>query len=111
MTKVYFKDGDYICELWGGSTKHPDAYYSMNDFIERGQFVIPFGVTKEDDDYEEILAGQVFQWLLCIASNLMLSYHAEELVIYALEKWAEKPFGELTRIVDFRSLETENEKN
>lgn len=70
------KENDYVCELWGASTKHPDSIFRMNHdgkYKKNGLY--------DDDKYE------VYQWLLWIASNLTWRFHARELVEYALREW------------------------
>lgn len=55
-------DGDYVCELWEASTRHPDVVYHMNadgKYKKSGLY--------DDDKYE------VFQWLLSIAGGLDFS--------------------------------------
>lgn len=73
MIKVY-KDttGQYVCELWGASTKHPDSKFFMKDF-------------KTVDFIKE--EHQVFQWLLECASKLTFPFYAKELAEYALKNW------------------------
>ena len=66
------KDKDYVCELWGASTKHPDSIFYYSDF------------KKFDFFCDQV---QVFQWLLEVASKLKFPFHAKELVDYALEHW------------------------
>lgn len=73
---VYKKDDDYICELWGASTKHPDSIHRMNSdkrYIKSGLY--------DDDIYE------VYQWLLYIASDLRFRSYAKGLSEYALREW------------------------
>ena len=73
MIKVYKNDaGNYVCELWEVSTKHPDSIFHMENF-KTVDFI--------DKKY------QVFQWLLECASKLNFPFHAEELAKYALENW------------------------
>lgn len=73
MIKVFKNDsGDYVCELWGGSTKHPDSVFHFEDFHK---------VDYISDD------NQIFQWLLECASKLTFPPHAKELVEYALKNW------------------------
>ena len=73
MIKVYKNDNDnYVCELWGASTKHPDSIFHMKNFK---------GVDFIEPEY------QVFQWLLECASKLMYPFHAKELTEYALKNW------------------------
>lgn len=58
-------DGDYVCELWEASTRHPDVVYHMNadgKYKKSGLY--------DDDKYE------VFQWLLSIAGDLTFRFHA-----------------------------------
>lgn len=71
--KVYKNsEGNYVLELWGGSTKHPDSVFHFEDF-KKSEFV--------DEEH------QVFQWLLECASKLTFPFHAKELAEYALENW------------------------
>lgn len=73
MIKVYLnKDNNYICELWGASTKHPDSVFNMKNF-KKTDFI--------EDKY------QVYQWLLQCASKLTFPFHAKELVDYAQKHW------------------------
>ena len=73
MIKVYKNsENDYVCELWGASTKHPDSIFHMENF-EKNEFL--------DDEQ------QVFQWLLECASKLTWPFHAKELTEYALKNW------------------------
>lgn len=73
------KDDDYVCELWGGSTKHPDSvFYMVGDQENKDHYLL-----SEYIDLEH----QVYQWLLWIASTLDFPFHAKELVDYANEKW------------------------
>lgn len=65
-------ENDYVCELWGASTKHPDSIFHFKDF-EKTPFV--------DEKF------QIYQWLLECASKLTWPYHAKELAEYALEYW------------------------
>lgn len=66
-------DDDYICELWGASTKHPDAFFRFSEW---------------EDKTDVIAEGyQVFQWLLWIASKRLWPFHAKELAEYALKNW------------------------
>ena len=70
------EENDYVCELWGASTKHPDSIFHMNHdgkYKKNGLY--------DDDKYE------VYQWLLWIASNLTWRFHARNLAEYALHEW------------------------
>ena len=66
-------DDDYICELWGASTKHPDASFRYSEWEDKSPYL--------EDEY------QVFQWLLWIASRRQFPFHAKELTEYALKNW------------------------
>ena len=66
-------DNDYVCELWGASTKHPDARFRYSEWGDRTDLF--------DDKY------QIFQWLLWIASRSQFPFHAKELTEYALKNW------------------------
>lgn len=72
MIKVYQTDNNYVCELWGASTKHPDSRFYFSNF-KKAEF-IPDNL-------------QVYQWLLECASKLTWPFHAKELVDYANEHW------------------------
>lgn len=73
MIKVYQNEiGNYVCELWGASTKHPDSVFHFEDF-QKNKFI--------EDKY------QIYQWLLECASKLDWPFHAKQLVDYANEKW------------------------
>lgn len=76
---VYKNDeDDYVCEIWGGSTRHPDLMYHMNyDKVYKKSDLY------NDDKYE------VFQWLLFIACNLTWRFNAYSVVQYALNEWYE----------------------
>lgn len=79
MIKLYKnEEGNYVLELWGASTKHPDSVFHMEDFE------MAWWVEKDDPAQVE---GQVFQWLLECASKLTMPMHAQELARYALENW------------------------
>lgn len=69
---------DYICECWGGSTKHPDTCNKMSKDVESGKFVLFEFVEKKH---------QVYQWLLYIASTKTFPFHAVELIQYANTHW------------------------
>ena len=64
---------DWTCELWGASTKHPDAKFYYSDWEDKTPFI--------EDKY------QIFQWLLWIASKRQWPFHAKELTEYALKNW------------------------
>lgn len=66
-------DDDYICELWGASTKHPDANFRYSEWEDKSPYL--------EDEY------QIFQWLLWIASRRQWPFHAKELTEYALKNW------------------------
>lgn len=70
---VYATEDDYICELWGASTKHPDAFFQFSNWEDKNLIL-----SWED---------QVFQWLLWIASTRMWPFHAKEITEIALKDW------------------------
>lgn len=77
---VYKNDeNDYVLELWGASTKHPDSIFHMNWDRKYQKSLFLY----DDDKYE------VFQWLLHCASSLTFRPHAKALVEYALKEWYE----------------------
>lgn len=65
-------EGNYVLQLWGASTKHPDSVFHFEDF-KKSKWV------SEEH--------QVFQWLLECASRLNFPFHAKMLTEYALENW------------------------
>lgn len=66
-------NGDYVCELWDASTKHPDASFRYSEWEDKSPYL--------EDEY------QIFQWLLWIASRRQWPFHAKELAEYALKNW------------------------
>ena len=73
--KIFIGDEDVIFEVWGASTKHPDANYSMMADVNKGKFVLnPLNMK---------LADNIFQWLLYIASQQMFTCTSKEIVEYA----------------------------
>ena len=84
--KVLYKNdnSDYVLELWGGSTNHPDSVFHMKDFD------LPGWVDKNDS---EAIDRQVFQWLLECASKLNLPQHAADLARWALDNWYDRLNG------------------
>ena len=74
---VYKNDeNDYVCELWGASTKHPDSVFHMNHD----------GKYKKSDLYDDD-KYEVYQWLLWIASNLTWRFYARNLAEFAIREW------------------------
>lgn len=79
MIKLYQNENNnYVLELWGASTKHPDSIFHMEDYE------VAWWVNKEDP---EQMRGQVFQWLLECASKMNLPMHAEMIADYAWKNW------------------------
>ena len=76
---IYKTDDDVICELWGASTKHADAIYSMNSMVENGLFTRC--AFSDNVDYD------IYQWLLYVASIQMWKYTAKEIVEIANAEW------------------------
>jgi hypothetical protein len=77
--KLYKNDeGNYVLELWGASTKHPDSVFHMEDFK------FPYWADRNDP---AVVDGQVMQWLLECASRLTFPPYAKALAEYALEEW------------------------
>lgn len=81
--KVLYKndEGNYVLELWGGSTKHPDSVFHMEDFE------FPLWANRNDS---KVVEGQVFQWLLECASKLVFRSHAIDLAQWALDNYANR---------------------
>ena len=73
--QVLYKNdnGDYVLELWGGSTKHPDSVFHYSDWGDKSPYF--------DDEV------QIYQWLLYCASKLSFPFHAKKLVDFANENW------------------------
>ena len=63
---------DLTLEVWGGSTKYPDAKFYFSDF-EKTEWV------------EE--KHQVFQWLLECASKMRWPFTAKQIAELAFEKY------------------------
>ena len=73
-TVLYKNDeNDYVLELWGGSTKHPDSIFYFSDFNK---------VNYLSDEM------QLFQWICECASKLALPFHAVSLVKWALKNYS-----------------------
>ena len=65
MIKIYENEKfGWVCELWGGSTKHADSVFKFSDF-------------KTTDYVPPIM--QIYQWLLECASKLTWPMFAHEL--------------------------------
>lgn len=78
---IYTTEDDVICELWGASTKHADAIYSMKRDIEHERF--------SPSQYADSREHDIFQWLLCVASWQTWKHTAKRIVEVALEEWYE----------------------
>lgn len=76
---IYKTDDDVVCELWGASTKHADAIYSMNRDIEKDSFTRCQFADNPNHD--------IFQWLLYVASRQIWKTTAKKIVEIALEEW------------------------
>ena len=76
---IYKTEDDVICELWGASTKHADAIYSMNRDIEHGRF--------SPNQYADSREYDIFQWLLCVASWQAWKNTAKKIAEVALANW------------------------
>lgn len=68
-----------VCELWGSSTKHPDAIYRMNRDIEEELFTKCI--------FEDDIDHNIFQWLLYVASRQIWKNTAKKIVEIALAEW------------------------
>lgn len=76
---IYKTDDDVVCELWGASTKHADAIYSMNSMVKNGLFTKC--AISDNADYD------IYQWLLYVASIQMWKKTAKEIVEIANREW------------------------
>lgn len=72
------EENNYVLELWGASTHHPDSVFHMEDF--------EFPAWADRDD-PEVVKGQIFQWLLECASKLCFPYYAYNLAQYAIKNY------------------------
>lgn len=68
-----WENNDYVLELWGASTKHPDSIFHYSEWPDKSPYF--------EDEY------QVYQWLLYCASRLDFPFHAKNLVDYANKHW------------------------
>lgn len=68
-----WENNDYVLELWGASTKHPDSIFHYSEWENKSPYF--------EDEY------QVYQWLLYCASKLDFPFHAKNLVDYANKHW------------------------
>ena len=80
--KVLYKneEGNWVLELWGGSTKHPDSVFHMEDW-KMADWV--------DSTDEVMVEGQVPQWLMYCASLLTFPPYARDLAEFAIKKYDE----------------------
>ena len=62
-------------EIWGASTKHPDVIRCLEDDIESGKF----NFNQFTDE-----VGNVFQWLLHVASDMTFTFSSYEIADYAI---------------------------
>ena len=73
--KLYSKDNDYVLELWGASTKHPDYYKTLSSY---------------ENSHEDILRDcrtiyeRLFYFLTYIASEMLWINTSKELIEIAL---------------------------
>lgn len=73
---VYKNDADdYVLELWGASTKHPDSIFHMK-YDKKFKICEYFSIES-----------QIFQWLLLCASELTWKEHAKNLVDFAIKNY------------------------
>lgn len=79
VIKVFKKNDDYVCEIWGASTKHPDSRFEMlGDQNKEFHYVMNDFLTLEEN---------VYQWLLFIASVMTWKFSAKDIVDYANKYW------------------------
>lgn len=79
VNKLYWNSDDYVVELWGASTKHPDCVFHFKDYEKSTWF--------DNDSYH------IFQWLLEIASKMIFYTTAKEIADFALSMYG-KPIEE-----------------
>lgn len=70
--KLIKLDNDYRLELWGASTKHPDSIFYFSRW--------------ENADYLFTMDEQLFQWLCYCASCMRFSYHAKQIINFAIDE-------------------------
>lgn len=74
-TVVYQNEsGDYVLELWGASTKHPDSIFFFSAWEDKSDLFEP--------------KYQVMQWLFYCASKLTFPFYAQALAEYAIKNWS-----------------------
>ena len=73
--KLYSKDNDYILELWGASTKHPDYYKKLSSYEN-----VHSDILRETRDINE----RLFYFLTYIASEMLWITTSRELIDIAL---------------------------
>ena len=74
--KLYSKDNDYILELWGSSTKHPDYYKTLSSYESTHDDIL-----RENRDINE----RLFYFLTFIASDMLWINTSKELLDIALQ--------------------------
>lgn len=74
--KLYKKDDDYILELWGASTKHPDYQKSLSSYEKISKPLLIDYLTIEE---------RLFYFLTFTASEMMWISTSKELLNIALQ--------------------------
>ena len=68
-------------ELWGGSTKHPDCVYKLSDYINN-QIAETYR-----NAYETAEIGLILQWVLYVASTMLMPYSSYKIAKFAMDYW------------------------
>lgn len=74
--KLYKNDDDYILELWGASTKHPDYRKSLSSYEKISKPLLKDYLTIEE---------RLFYLLTYVASEMMWISTSKELLNIALQ--------------------------
>ena len=74
--KLYKKDNDYVLELWGSSTKHPDYVKKLSSYEKISRPLLKDYLTIEE---------RLFYLLTYVASEMMWITTSKELLDIALK--------------------------
>ena len=77
--RLYYKNDDFVFEIWGGSTKHPDSTFTFSAWKNRE--IIPDLRDNYDFDYAWL------QWLSYIASTMLFESTTRDILQLAGEMY------------------------
>ena len=94
MRKMILKkqNNDYVIELWGTSTKHPDFVSKYNTYIENEWDEQLRDFATIDDSF--------IQWIAHIASHQLFSYYATKVLNAGFQIYNEFPDDGIPKISD-----------